>query len=148
MLLPMLIICPLPLALTLPVLENTTLNTTNSTRFPIASHFQPFAHPHPHLNISSSYTPSDDFWSCFRPASGLRETTFSDCHHISQALDQLDPTGHEEFVFSPRAIADIRLPFFLRWGTCVFDLRGIEKDAWDVFPIGYLAERLDDLALK
>ena len=148
MLLSMLITCPLPfaLALTLPIPENIILNTTASTRFPIASHSQPSANSL--LNISSSYISSDDFWYCFKPAPELRGTTLRDCHHISQALDELDPTGREDFVFSPRASADFHLPFYLRWGTCVLDVRGIEKDGWDMFPIGLLAEKVDDLALK
>ena len=148
MLLPMLIICPLPLALalSLPIPQENTLNMTASTLFPVASHSQPFVYPL--LNISSSYIPSDEFWYCFKSDSDLRGTTFRDCHHISQALDELDPTGSEDFVFSPRASADFRLPFYLRWGTCVLDVRGIEKDGWDMFPVGSLAEKVDDLALQ
>ena len=143
MLLSFLIICllPLTLALTLPGSDIISLknNITASLPHPLS---------HPLFNVSSAYIPSNDFWYCFRPAPELRETNFRDCHSISRALDELDPTGREDFVFSPRAIADIRLPFFMRWGTCVLDLRGIEKDGWDMFPIGVLAEKVDDLALK
>ena len=142
MLLPLLIICllPLVLALTLHIPDTIALKKNN-----ITSHPQPLSHPL--LNMSSSYLPSNNFWYCFNPAPQLSETTFRDCHCISQALDELDPTGLEEFVFSPRAVADIRLPFFLRCGTCVLDLRGIEEDGWDMFPIGVLAEEVDDLAM-
>ena len=139
----LLIIClsPFAYASTLPTSDIASFKN-NST----ISH--PQALSHPLLNISSSYSPSNDFWYCFRPTPDLSEITYRDCHHISQALDELDPSGREEFVFSPRAIADIHLPFFLRWGTCVLDVRGVEKDAWDMFSIGLLAEKVDDLALK
>lgn len=30
----------------------------------------------------------------------------------------------------------------------MLDVRGVEKDAWDMFSIGLLAEKVDDLALK
>ena len=103
---------------------------------------------HPFSSNSSPNASGNRFWTCFLPTPDLQHTTtFHDCHSVAQALRSLDPTGIKEFFFSPRATADIRLPFYLRWRSCVLDLRGKEEDSWDVVPMRVLAEGVDALAL-
>lgn len=125
-----------------PVEFNLSFTTLNPLPINISA---PTVHPFsssPSLNASENR-----FWTCFLPAPKLYLTTFNDCHGVAQALRSLDPTGKEEFLFSPRPSADIRLPFYLRWRSCVLDLRGKEEDSWDVLPMRILAEGVDALAL-
>ena len=125
-----------------PVEFNLSFTTLNPLPINISA---PDVHP---FSSSSSFNASENrFWTCFLRAPKLHDTTFHDCHGIAQALREMDPTGMEEFLFSPRPAADIRLPFYLRWGSCVLDIRGKEKDSWDVLPIRLLAEGVDALAL-
>ena len=84
-------------------------------------------------------TTDSKYWTCFQPSRLLRPTIYRDCYGLTKALLELDPSGEEEFLFSPRAVADVQLPYYLRWGTCVLDLRGVQPDAWDMFPISLLA---------
>ena len=125
---------PLPLDLNKPSLgllhnNSTTLNTQPPISF---------------LNSSSL---THKYWRCFDPLPVLHPTTFGDCHHISLALTELDPSGAHDLLFSSNDAADIRLPFHFRWGSSVFDLQGVEKDSWDAFPIRVLAQAVNNLAM-
>ncbi|KAG6989896.1 hypothetical protein G7Y79_00061g092830 [Physcia stellaris] len=125
-----------------PFVFNLSFTTLNPLPINISA---PPVHPFsssPSLNASENR-----FWTCFLPSRKLHVTTFNDCHGVAEALRSLDPTGREDFFFSPRPSADIRLPFHLRWGSCVLDLRGKEEDSWDVFPMWIMAAEVDALAL-
>lgn len=87
-------------------------------------------------------------WDCFEPNPALEETTYYDCHQIGLGLLSLDPTGRKEFLFSPRSVADIRLPFYTREGSCVLDIRGRAEDGWDTFKMSLLVVAIIDLSAK
>lgn len=87
-------------------------------------------------------------WNCFEPNPALQQTTYHDCHQIGLGLLSLDPRGLKEFLFSPRPVADIRLPFYYREGSCVLDVRGREEDGWDTFKMSLLVLAIIDLAAK
>lgn len=88
------------------------------------------------------------YWYCARPPSPLGPTTYHDCDRLADTLALIYPTllDEDEVLFSPREVADIRLPFYLRWGTCLLDLKGVREDSWDVFPMRTLLDAMRDLA--
>ncbi|KAL8728491.1 MAG: hypothetical protein Q9181_005334 [Wetmoreana brouardii] len=124
---------PLALTFTIPTPPTLNLNATTITRRPI------------NLN-SHNVSSGPKYWRCTESGPALRPTTYDDCDHITLAILELDPTGLQEFLFSPRSVADIQLPYSLRWGTCVLDVRGVKPDSWDFFAIGILASAVHDLA--
>ena len=97
---------------------------------------------------SNSPETAPRFWDCLEPAPPLRPTTFHDCIQIARNLDAVIPhaTPTEELLFSPRAVADVHLPFYLRGGTCLLDLKGLKEDSWDVFSLSLLIAAIIDLA--
>ncbi|KAL9594202.1 MAG: hypothetical protein Q9219_007164 [cf. Caloplaca sp. 3 TL-2023] len=128
---------PLALTLTLPP-------TAPTNPFDLTTAFR--SHVLLPSNLTSLRAPPI-YWKCFDPSPQLHHPTITDCDKIALGLLELDPTGRKEFLFSPRANADIHLPFALHWGTCMLDLRGLEPGSWDVFPMRMLVAGFSNLAL-
>lgn len=129
-----------------PIIINLNISSLNPLPINITSFSAPFpaaAAVAASLNASAI---DSRYWHCFTPSRRAHPATFADCHHIAEAVDLMDPTGKEDFLFSPRAVADVKLPFYMHWGSCVMDLRGMERDSWDVFPVSLLADAIDHLA--
>lgn len=125
-----------------PVEFNLSFTTLNPLPINISA---PALHPYsssPSLNASENR-----FWTCFNPAPNLYDTNFHDCHGVATTLREMDPDGKEDIFFSPRPNADIQLPFYVRWGSCMLDVRGVKEDSWDVFPMDILAEGVEALAM-
>ena len=121
-------------ALTVPSPTPHTLDLTHNNSHPLLR-------PHNLTSFSSSR-----YWQCFKPSRKLHPTIFLDCQQLAFALDELDPGGRDELLFSPRSVADVQLPFYMRWESCVMDIRGKEEDSWDVFPMTLLVSAVVDMA--
>ena len=100
------------------------------------------------LSLPSQFTVNSPFWYCADPSPALRPTTFHDCYALAQTFKFMFPafSATDEVLVSPRSVADIQLPFHLRWGTCLMDLRGLERDSWDIVSMSLLLLAITDLA--
>ena len=131
---PTIVLFSIATALTVPSPTPHTLDLTpNNSRA--------LLRPHNLTSISSN-----KYWQCFKPSRKLHPTIFLDCQQLAFALHELDPRGRDELLFSPRSVADVQLPFYMRWESCVMDIRGKENDSWDVFPMTLLVSAVENLA--